>query len=296
MEYIFHIIILISIYGILSLAQNLVMGDTGLLTIAGAAFFGVGAYTAAILATAHGFNILTTLMIAPIIAGLIALAVGATFARFRDDYFMLATLGFLMIFNTVARNWENLTGGAYGIAGIPRPHIFGVNFGAKVFWISGSPSYFLLLALSTLFFFPLICYLFSLSSFGRVLYAIREDEDALAVFGYKTSTYKLLAFAIGAALTAFGGVLFASYITFIDSNLFTVNKSILLWAIIVLGGIGRNSGALIGAMLLIVIPEALRFVGFPTELAGLMRQFVYGLLLVLFMLYRPKGILGKYKL
>src|SRR5688572_29087621 len=124
MEYLYHILILISVYGILALAQNLVMGATGLLTIAGAAFYGIGAYTTAILATKFGFNFFPLLIIAPIVSGLIALIVGESFARFRDDYFMLATLGFLMIFNTVVRNWENFTGGAYGIAGIPKPHIF----------------------------------------------------------------------------------------------------------------------------------------------------------------------------
>ena len=101
---------------------------------------------------------------------------------------------------------------------------------------------------------------------------------------------------IGAMLSSLGGVLLASYITFIDANLFTVNESILLWAMIILGGIAKNRGALLGALLLITIPEALRFFGFPNEIAGLMRQCIYGLLLVFLMLYRPKGILGQYKL
>ncbi len=288
MEYFIHIVILVSIYGILALAQNLVMGNTGLLTIAGAAFYGIGAYVAAILAIKLGFNIFTTLFIAPIVTGIIALVVGTSFARFRDDYFMLATLGFLMIFNTVVRNWESLTGGSFGLSGIPKPHFFNL--------VLGTPFSFVWLALAILIFVIIVTYLISRSSFGRVLYVIREDEDALKIFGYKTSTYKLIAFTIGAALSSLGGVLFASYLTFIDANLFTVNESILLWAMIILGGIGRNRGALLGALLLIIIPEMLRFVGFPTEIAGLMRQCIYGLLLVFLMLYRPKGIWGQYKL
>ena len=288
MEYIFHIAIIISIYGILSLAQNLVMGETGLLTIAGAAFYGIGAYIAAIFSLKLGFDIMTTLLVAPIITGFIALFIGSTFARFRDDYFMLATLGFLMIFHTVVKNWESLTGGAFGIAGIPKPHIFNITL--------NTPLSFVFLALFILFIVIIISYFISRSSFGRVLNAIREDEDALQIFGYKTSTYKLIIFIIGAMLTSLGGVLFASYITFIDANLFTVNESILLWAMIVLGGIATSRGALLGALLLITIPEALRFVGFPNEIAGLMRQCIYGLILILLMLYRPKGILGKYKL
>ncbi len=288
MEYIFHILILASIYGILSLAQNLVMGGTGLLTLAGAAFYGIGAYTAAILTTSFDLGIFPILIIAPIIAGLIALTVGASFARFRDDYFLLATLGFLMIFNTVARNWENVTGGSFGIAGIPKPQIFSFVF--------DSPFSFMWLALAVFLFTTGVCYFISRSSFGRVLNAIREDENALQVFGYKTSIYKLIIFTIGASLSALAGVLIATHITFIDSRLFTVNESILLWAMIILGGLAKNRGALLGAFLLIMIPEILRFVGFPNEIAGLMRQCIYGLMLVLLMLYRPKGILGTYKI
>ena len=288
MEYIFHVLILVSIYGILALAQNLVMGSTGFLTAAGAAFYGIGAYTAAILATKFGINIFISLLIAPVLAGLIALVIGSSFARFRGDYFMLATLGFLMIFHSVVRNWEELTGGAYGIPGISKPEIFGFSF--------KSPETFFILALFVLGLVVLISYFISRSSFGRVLNAIREDEDALKIFGYKTSSYVLIIFSIGAALSSLAGVLYASYITFIDANYFTVNESLLLWSMIILGGLGRNSGALIGAFILIILPEFLRFIGFPQEFAALTRQIIYGLLLVLLMLFRPKGIIGRYKL
>ena len=101
---------------------------------------------------------------------------------------------------------------------------------------------------------------------------------------------------MGAAISAVAGVIFAGYLTYIDPRLFTVNESILLWAIILLGGIGTNRGALLGAFLLIALPEMLRFVGFPAEVAALLRQMIYGLVLVLCMLFRPQGILGNYKL
>ena len=288
MEYIYHIAILVSIYGILALAQNLVMGSTGLLTVAGAAFYGIGAYTVAILATKFGLNIFLSLLLAPILAGIVALVAGSSFARFRDDYFMLATLGFIMIFHTVVRNWEELTGGAYGIAGISRPDISGFAF--------STPGKFFLLTLLIFLIVLLTSHFISRSSFGRVLNAIREDEDALSIFGYRTSVYKLMAFSIGAAFSALAGVLFASYISFIDANFFTINESLLLWSIIIVGGLGRNRGALAGALLLIVFPEILRFIGFPIEFAALTRQMIYGLLLVLLMLFRPKGIFGKYQL
>src|SRR3989338_6536099 len=288
MEYYIHIGIFVSIYGILALAQNLVMGYTGLLTIAGAAFYGIGAYAMAILSLQFGWEILPILLVAPLLAGAIALGVGATFSRFRDDYFMLATLGFLMIFHTTARNWEALTGGAHRIPRIPKPKNFHFVF--------DTPDKFLLLALGCLLLVTACTYFISRSSFGRTLKSIREDEDALKIFGYRPAHFKLIAFTLGAAISAVAGVIFAGYLTYIDPRLFTVNESILLWAIILLGGIGTNRGALLGAFLLIALPEMLRFVGFPAEVAALLRQMIYGLVLVLCMLFRPQGILGNYKL
>ena len=134
------------------------------------------------------------------------------------------------------------------------------------------------------------------SSFGRVLKAIREDEEAISVFGYNTTYYKLVIFVISAMLAAIAGSLFASYITFIDPSSFSLNESIFILAIIILGGLSSNRGAVVGAAFLIILPEALRFVGFPSDVAAQMRQVVYGLILILLMLYRPQGFLGEYRL
>jgi branched-chain amino acid transport system permease protein len=129
-----------------------------------------------------------------------------------------------------------------------------------------------------------------------VLKAIREDENAIRVFGYNTLHYKLAIFVIGATLASIAGGLFASYITFIDPSTFTLNESIFILAIIILGGLSNNKGAVLGAACLILLPEILRFVGFPSDIAAQMRQVVYGLILILLMLYRPQGLVGEYKL
>lgn len=134
------------------------------------------------------------------------------------------------------------------------------------------------------------------SSFGRVLKAIREDEKAISVFGYDTKTYKLVIFVISAGMAAIAGSLFASYITFIDPSTFTLNESIFILAMIILGGLSNIRGAVLGALFLILLPEALRFVGFPTDIAAQMRQVVYGALLIGLMLYRPQGMMGEFKL
>jgi branched-chain amino acid transport system permease protein len=141
-----------------------------------------------------------------------------------------------------------------------------------------------------------VCVFVTRSSFGRVLKAIREDEEAIRVFGYHTLWYKLTVFVIGAVLASVAGALFASYITFIDPSTFTLNESIFLLAIVILGGLANNKGAVLGAVCLILLPEILRFVGFPSDIAAQMRQVVYGVILIVLMLYRPQGLVGEYRL
>ena len=129
-----------------------------------------------------------------------------------------------------------------------------------------------------------------------MLKAIRGDEKAIQVFGYNTVYYKLTIFVISAGMAAVAGSLFASYITFVDPSSFTVFESVFILAIIILGGLANMRGAVLGALFLILLPEALRFVGFPPDIAAQMRQVIYGLILVSLMLYRPQGLLGEYKL
>ena len=136
----------------------------------------------------------------------------------------------------------------------------------------------------------------SKSSFGRVLKAIREDETAISAFGYNPAHYKLVIFVLSAMMASVAGSVVASYITYVDPYTFTVNESIFILSIIIVGGLATLRGSLLGALFLILLPEALRFVGFPAEIAGQMRLAVYGLLLILFMLYRPQGIIGEYKI
>ncbi len=142
----------------------------------------------------------------------------------------------------------------------------------------------------------LVCRLIVNSSFGRVLKAIREDEKAIQIFGYNTTYYKLAIFVIGAMMAAIAGSLFASYLTFISPSVVTLRESIFILAIIILGGLGSLRGSILGALFLILLPEALRFVGLPDSIAAQMRQVIYGMILILLMLYRPQGLVGEYKL
>lgn len=288
MEYLIHLAILIGIYIPLALSLNLVVGYTGLLSVTHAAFYGIGAYAVAILMTVYGWNFFLALLVGIILAGVVAGLLGVVLSRFKDDYYALVSFGFNIIIYSIFLNWESLTRGPLGIPGIDRPMFFGLE-------LSSSLSFLVLTAIGAG-----LIYLLSLgiakSSFGRVLKGIREDEKALSVFGYNTKLFKLTIFVITAGMAGLAGGLFATYITFIDPSTFGLNESIFILAIIILGGMASLRGSVVGAIFLILLPEILRFVGFPTDIAAQMRQVVYGLLLVLLMLYRPQGLVGEYKL
>lgn len=288
MEYLIHIAILICIYGILGLSLNLIVGYTGLLSITQAAFYGIGAYVTAILLTIVGMNFFFAVLCGMIITAILSLAIGYVLSKFKDDYYALGSFGFNIIIYSIFLNWQGLTRGPLGIPGISRPNLFGFSF-------SDNLSFLILSLVFGLIVYGLCVYI-TRSSFGRVLKAIREDEQAIQVFGYNTLWYKLAIFVIGAVFASVAGALFASYITFIDPSTFTLTESIFILAIIILGGLSNNKGAVLGAVCLILLPEILRFVGFPSDIAAQMRQVVYGLILILLMLYRPQGLVGEYKL
>jgi len=287
-EYIIHILILVGIYGILAISLNLIVGYTGLLSVTHAAFFGIGAYAVGILMTSIGVNFFLAVLLGIIFSCLFALLIGLVMSKFKDDYYALASFGFNIIVFSIFLNWQKLTRGPLGIPGIKRPEIFNFIFSSNL--------HFLILVLVALLLIYFISHFIVNSSFGRVLKAIREDENTIQVFGYRTLYYKLAIFVIGAGMAAVAGGLFASYITFIDPSSFVLMESIFILSIIILGGLANNKGALIGAIFLIILPEALRFVGMPSDIAAQMRQVIYGVILILLMLYRPKGLLGEYKL
>jgi branched-chain amino acid transport system permease protein len=288
MEYLIHIGILISIYAILGLSLNLVVGFTGLLSVTQAAFYGIGAYVTAILLTSLGINFFLAVVVSMIITAVCSLAIGFVLSKFKDDYYALGSFGFNVIVYSIFLNWQSLTRGPLGIPGIPRPTIFGFSFSENI--------WFLVLSVVCALIIYGICAYITNSSFGRVLKAIREDEEAISVFGYRTLWYKLSIFVISAAMAAVAGSLFASYITFIDPSSFTLVESIFILSAIILGGLASNKGSIVGVACLILLPEILRFVGFPDEIAAQMRQLTYGVILILLMLYRPQGLVGEYKL
>ena len=287
-DYLIHLATIIGIWSILAVSLELVVGYTGLLSITQIAFCGIGAYTAALLLTVLKMNFFVSILAAMFAAGLASFAIGLVLNKFRGDYYALGSLGFNAIVFSMLLNWKTLTNGPLGITGIFRPEFFGVNF-------YGGVSFLLMVLLVLAFFFTISRFVVN-SSFGRVLKAIREDEEAIQVFGYNTVFFKLAVFVTSASMAGAAGALFASYYTYIEPSSFVLTQSIFILAIIILGGLGNLYGALVGSVFLVVLPEALRFVGFPTEVAAQMQQLAYGIILVLLMLFRPQGIIGEYKL
>ena len=278
------------------------MGFTGLLSVGHIAFFGIGAYTTAILTSNAAYEELRTeaiptfawpffaaLPVSVAVAAVVALLVGVAFNRFRDDIYVLVSFGFAIIAYSVFLNSRGLTRGAFGIHEIPRPAIGG--------WVFDGDVEFLLLVLVCLAIVVLIGWLLVTSSFGRVLTAIREDEAAIEVFGYRSTHYKLAVWVISAMLAGLAGGLFATWARFIDPNSFILLESILLVSIVILGGLATIWGSLLGAMAFVLLEEGMRFLPFlPNQFVGQAQQAVLGIMLVLLMLFRPQGLVGKFKL
>jgi len=286
MDYLFHMLVVACIYGTLAIALNLVLGYTGLLSLAQAAFYGLGAYSSALASVHLGLPFSVGMIIGGATAAALSLVVSLSAARLRDDYFAIATFGFQYIVWHLVNNWTDVTRGPMGIAGIPRPSVLGFTM--------ASPVSFLVLAVGML----LIAYVVSArivrSQFGRVLLAIREDEALAEMLGKSPLQFKVKVFGVCAFLAGMAGAAYGHYFTYVSPTSFTVMESILILAMVIIGGAGSLAGPIVGATLLVALPEVLRFLGIPSSAAATMRQVIYGGVLVAVALYRPKGLLGRF--
>jgi len=287
MEYLLHILVIAGIYIILTLSLNLIVGYTGLPALGHAAFSCIGAYTSSLLALNMGLSPWIGLLIGACVAAISGIVIGYPAVRLKGDYLALATFGLGVIIYSIAKNWVSLTRGPMGLPGIPGFSLFGFDF-------SETWSYLLLVIVFVAITIFVIRRIVD-SPFGRVLRSIREDEIAAETLGKNTVKHKLMVFVIGAFFAGIAGSLYAHYITFIDPSSFTVMESITILLMVIFGGMGTISGSVVGAVILVVFPELLRFLGMPSSIAAPMRQMIYGLLLVVLMIKRPQGIMGKYQ-
>ncbi len=286
MEYIFHILIMLNIYVMLVLSANLTIGMANLLTMCQAAFYGIGAYIGTFFLMQFNLPFVVIAIAVMLLTGLFSWLVSYASVRLKGDYFVIATMGFQLIVYTILYNWTDVTRGPYGIPGIPGIRLLGL------FELSGVYAYFVL-SLVVAAIVVLVLYRLVKSPFGRTLNAIRADETMVQALGRDTVAFKAWAFFISAAVAGLAGVIYASYVSYIDPTSFTLDESIFILSALFIGGIGNIKGPILGALFVVLLPELLRFVGLPDSVAANLRQIIYGMALILVMYFRPQGLWGK---
>jgi len=282
--YLIHLLIIIGIFLILAISLNLTIGYTGLLNLAHIAFFGIGAYTSALLAL-QGYPWLICFFSGGVLAALLSFVLIFVTKNLKGDYLALTTLGFAFVVYSVLLNWTDLTRGPLGIPGIPKPKIDGLNF-----W---SNNVYLILVIVVAVIIYLILYRLVKSRYGRLLEGVRDNEIGLAVLGKNTFRLKYQSMMLAAFFAGLAGSLYAHYITYIDPSTFYLEDIILVITIVIVGGLASLRGTVIATFIIILIPEALRFVDLPSSVLGPGRRIIYGLILILILLYKPRGIDGK---
>ena len=275
--YYIQVLIFVGIYIILALSLNLLNGYVGLLSIGHAAFYGIGAYASAKLMMEAGFPFLLAMLGAGVIAGIFGYLIAKPTLRLSGIYMTLATLGFNIILFLVLQNWMSFTNGPLGIMDVPSPVIFGYEISSRAGY------YYLILTLILLTLGSM--YRLIHCRFGRALIAIREDELAAEATGIDTTRYKIQAFVLAAFYAGIAGSFYAHFVGFISPDSFYIYESFILLAMLAFGGQGNLIGPVVGATVLLIIPEVLRFL-------QEYRMFVYGSVLIIMMLVRRQGLLG----
>ena len=285
MDYTLHLIVLVLIYASLVVSLDLLMGHTGILSFAHAAFYGIGAYATASLTVYGGWDWFSAMMAAIVITAAIAALVGIPTLRLGGDYFILAMFGFQLIVITLILNLEPITNGPFGIRNVPRPSIG--SFQVQ----SGLGMALFVAAVTGIIFWA--HWRFARSPMRAMLHAIRDDETVAMSLGIDVVRTKILVFAIGAGFAALSGALMAFYFRYVTANSFVLSTIILLWAMLFVGGSCSIAGAIVGPAILILFPELFRFVGGEGLDIPNIQEALYGLLLILVMIFRPQGLVGR---
>ncbi|MGA0565192.1 branched-chain amino acid ABC transporter permease [Ancylobacter sp. VNQ12] len=284
--YLLNLGVLIALYAILASTLNFIMGYAGIFSLAHAIFFGIGAYVGTWLAMNVSASIFVTIPAGMVAAALISLMLALPALRVRGEYFVAASLGLQVIGVTVFAEWKSFTGGVGGIVGVPPIQVFGVDI-----YQSGQ---FLVVTLVCLALVLFIIHALVHSSFGRSLMAIRDSESAALAFGKNIALIKTYSVMISASLAAVTGVLYASYMSFVNVESFTLDVSVLLMAMVIIGGTGTLLGPIVGAALLLILPNALSYLSFlPQTEIGSIQQIIYGLGMTVLMIFRPGGLVNR---
>lgn len=309
MNYWFHLAIYFTIFATVAISLNIVTGYCGLFTLAHAAYFAIGSYTFAIASANWGWSFLPAAGLGVVVAVILSLALSVPSWRFRGDNFLLMSLAVQAMLAGIFQNWwstgstpgswTNLTNGASGMS-VRASEVFGLSL--------REPGHLLLLGIGILLVCAFITRVLLSSPFGRLLVCMRDDELALRGLGKNVRLARVQALAIASGIVALAGALYAAYARFVDPQVASLDQSILMLAVVLIGGTGNFRGPLVGAVCLIAIEEGIRFLPFIEAGAGTtarvigggdvvasLRIMAYGLLLVLLMHFRPQGIAGRYR-
>lgn len=298
MNYLLHLGIYLNIYIIVALSLNLVVGYLGRLNLAHAGYVAIGGYAYALCTLKLGVGFLPAILIAIALGAVTSLALSLPSWRFKGDFFVMISLAVQTLIYGAIHNWTapgaepgtwaNLTNGPFGLAGIPKPDILGIRMDTtgNVFVLSAVVA----LICAAIFF------VLSKSRWGLLLKCIRDDELALRSLGKNVRLLKLQAFALSCSMAAVAGVIYSSYVGYIDPSMASLDESILFLSMLCVGGLGNFRGPVLGTMTLLLLPELLRLTPIPGSYAANVRLLVYGLLLVAAVHLRPQGIAGEYRI
>ncbi len=272
-----HVLIMSGIFTILALSLNLLLGYTGQLSLGHAAFFGIGAYTSALITLRWEWPFWPALAAAALASGLAGWAIGRLALRVRGAYFVLVTISFAGVISLVSVNWMDLTNGPLGLPGVPAPELGPWSLRTKTAY------YYLVLAAATLAY--LVCARVVRSRVGRALVALRENEPLAESVGIDSTRYLVLATVLSAGMAGVAGSLYAHYTRFVSPEVFLFSYTVTMVIMVVAGGKGTLAGPVVGAVLFTVLPEALR-----EAMAWQWQLLAYGVLLILLVFFLPRGI------
>lgn len=259
------------------------MGFSGLLNLGHVAFFALGAYTSTLL-TQAGVPFVIALLLAGVLPALFGYFLAQPIKKLKGDYVALVTMGFSFVVYAVLVNWTSLTRGPLGIPGIYVPDMLSSNVAYLVYALLIAAVVYVVIRKITK------------SPFGKLLQAIRDDELSMKTLGKNTLKMKSTSLAVAAFFAGIAGHLYAHYIMYIDPSTFGIMQIMPILAIVIIGGLASLEGTLVATLIVTLIPEALCFVGFSSGTVGPLRQIVFALLLLIILIYVPKGIQGKVKL
>lgn len=282
--YLIHVLITIGYYSVLVVSLNIALGFTGIINLGHVAFFGVGAYTSALL-TKAGMPFVSAFLLSAVVASLFGFLLSFITKKLKGDYVALATLGFSFVIGSILLNWSSLTGGALGVPGISKPSLFGFS--------AATNAEYLVFVWVITFILYAIAFRLMGSRYGRLLEAVRDDAVGLLSLGKNVQKLKHQAMMISAGMAGLAGSLFAHYITYIHPTNFHLPDIIFMLSIVIVGGLASIRGSIVATIILGLLTEALRFLNLPAETIGPSRLMIYSLVLILILLWKPRGLFGK---